>query len=616
MGEVTQLAAALEDHKMDTEGETERAIRRNYTKQLRYLQVNPILGMLYEKEVIGRVLKEQIDTERDPLRKRTLLLDHISLQPLEVLNTYCGILEYSAKTDCIYVHRQIAQEIRSTLSKERTAEVERENVVLQATEKHTEIQQGLKGVLPAEESRSLQFANDKNENLACISGMVEIKHRAANSENNAVETSSLLPVHSTSVTKDAALSLSKISPKKDECMGCSSPQQAEVEICLTSEHLEFVGHMYGCFDYNPNKTSAGVHTKLASTGSCSHKEFSGSTVKELTGNSDKNEGLGEGPTGCSTKYQQVLKSNVLDHFCLSPVVQSVKPSGPLKGQTHRKLVQMLWNLRLSEPAKAKLALDVVLKKKGLPLDIKLACVEAGLQTTMQDLPRVKRALEQCNSAECQNPLILKCRLHVHIARCLLSAYIGVGGHEMKKHMQSAFELSMQISEDYSILRAVNGNIWTEFEKVKHKLTEGKLDEMTTQVQRNMELWNTVPEWMRVGNTSTLLIKAFIDMEMAQFYRNKNKSVFQASVSSVKFHLQQVDQLHLHLDSILKGFYNHTLARVSAMQGDSPKATEHARLACSQYLENFMFQRALQVACQVQDSNLEQHVREAIKHRGF
>ena len=606
----------VEDHKMDTGVETERAIRGNYTKQLHYLQVNPILGMLYEKEVIGRVLKEQINTERDPLRKRTLLLDHISLQPLEVLDTYCAILEHSAKTDCIYVHRQIAQEIRSTLSKGRTAEVERDSVVLPVTEKYTEAQQGMEEVFPAEEKRLLQFTNDKNKDLACISEVREIKHRTANSENNAVETSALLPVHSTSFSKDAGLPFSKISPKKNESTESSRPQHAGVVTCSTSEHLEFVGHMYGCFDYNPNKTSEGavVCTKLASTGSCYHEEFSGSTEKELPGNRDKEEGLGEEPTGCSTKYQQVLNGNVNSQYHLCPVVQRLKPSGPLKSQTHRKLVQMLWNLRLSEPAKAKLALDVVLMKKGLPLDIKIACMEAGLQTTMQDLPRAKRALEQCNSIECQNPLILKCRLHVHIARSLFSAYIGVGGFEMKKHMQSAFELSMQISEDYSILRAANGRIWAEFEEVKHKLTEGKLDEIMSQVQRNMELWETVPEWMRVGNTCTLLAKAFFDMEMAQFYRNKNKSVFQASVSSAKFHLQQVDQLHL--DSILKGFCNHTLARVSAMQGDTPKATEHAKLACSQYLENFMFQRALQVACQVQNSDLERHVREAIKHRGF
>ena len=584
----------------------ERAIRKNYTKQLYYLQVTAILGMLYERGVIGRLLKEQIEAERDPLRKRTLLLDHVSLQPLQVLQTYCAILEDSARTDCLHVHKQIAEGIRCDLVESAVTDTEKDSAPLRRTVPNQgKVQTDQETFLSVENSRPVQLSSTgqtPTEQVDNVDSAVLAKLITTTASQPVLT----LPVASS--PKQAVVPSHYQSSREGSDLTGHTSSHAEIPTSTTCvERLDFVEHMYACFDFTPTDEDKG---KEPCTDMEEFTEYKQQNVvalraeqKNMTENQEKE------TTRSRIEHQTTSNEKDLSHslFQLTISVTPIKPSGPLKSKTHRKLVQMLWSLSANEPGKAKTALNVILMKKGLPLDIKLACLDAGLCSATQNLPRLKKALEECDKAECQNPLILKCRLHLHIASCHLSTYIGVGGVDLKKHMQCAFELSAQISSDFSVLRAAAFKVTSDYEQVKYNITPQRFDEILLQADRNIDRYQALPDWMRLGGVTIFNSRVHVGNEQAEFHKNHNRTLLQASLIATQAVLQKMGHIHLYLDAVQKGYYYHNVARLSYMQGDYPKAAEYGQLACNEYVQNSMHQHALLVAGQLRSSELEQQV---------
>ena len=570
----------------------ERAIRKNYTKQLHYLQVTAILGMLYEREIIGRLLKEQIEAERDPLRKRTLLLDHVSLQPLQVLQTYCAVLEDSARTDCLHVHKQIAEGIRCDLVESAVMDTEKDSAPLSRTVPNQgKVQTDQETFLSVENSRPMQ-----------LSSTGQTPTEQVRKVDNAAIALKQVVVPSHHQPNRGGSELAIITHTYSDSMSTS--------IC--TGQLDFVKHMYACFDFTPREEDEDKGTDLEHITECTEQEV---TKVGLKTTSDIMLNMQKEITERSIEHQTTSNEKDFSHslFQLTISVTPIKPSGPLKSKTHRKLVQMLWSLRSSEPEKAETALDVILMKKGLPLDIKLACLDAGLCSATRNLPRLKKALEECDKAECQNPLILKCRLHLHIASCHLSVNTGM---DMRKHIQSALDLSTQISGDFSVLRAAGFKVMSDYEQAKYNITPQRFDEILLQADRSIDCYQAIPEWMRQGSASAFISRVYVGTEKTAFYQNHNQTLLQASLKATQAVLQQMGHIIPYLDTVQTAYYYHNAARLSYMQGDYPKAAEYGQLACNQYVQNSMHQRALLLAGQLQSSELEQQVMLAIKTEGL
>ena len=591
----------------------ERAIRKNYTKQLHYLQVTAILGMLYERGVIDRLFKKQIEAERDPLRKRTLLLDHVSLQPLQVLQTYCAVLEDSARTDCLHVHKQIAEGIRCDLVESAVTDTEKDSAPLSRTVPNQgQVQTEKETFLSVENSRPIQLSSTgqtPTEQVDTVDSAVLAKLITTTASQPVLT----LPV--ASPPKQAVATLHCQSNGEGSEITRHTRSYTDIPITTTCvERLDFVEHMYACFDFTPTDEDEGkeVCTDMEEVTECKQQNVVAlrSEQKNITENWIR------GITGSRIEDQTTSNERDLSHslFQLTISVAPIKPSGPLKSKTHRKLVQMLWSLRSSEPEKAETALDVIFMKKGLPLDIKLACLDAGLCSATRNLPRLKKALEECDKAECQNPLILKCRLHLHIASCHLSAYIGVGGVNMRKHIQSAFELSTQISGDFSVLWAAGLKVTSDYEQAKYNLTIQRLDEILLQGDRNIDCYQALPEWMIHGSTSAFITRVYVGTEKAAFHKNHNRTLLQASLKATQAVLQKMGHIIPYLDTVQTAYYYHNASRLSYMQRDYPKAAEYGQMACNQYVQHTMFQHALLLAGQLRSSELEQQVMLAIRQR--
>ena len=113
----TTLAAMVTPVNNMAASSIQNAIRRTYTLQEKYLQIDVIIGALFEQGVISFELMMQIETEQVPLRKKRLLLNHLYKRNKRAIQTYCDILEKSASSceSVVPSHAQIALRVRQLL---------------------------------------------------------------------------------------------------------------------------------------------------------------------------------------------------------------------------------------------------------------------------------------------------------------------------------------------------------------------------------------------------------------------------------------------------------------------------------------------------------------------
>ena len=93
----------------------EEAVRSCYVQQERHLQINPIIGSLFQRGIVSFQQLEEINATVSPRGKRLLLLAHLLQVDKQTLLTYCDVLEESATHDGLPVHRNIASAIRTKL---------------------------------------------------------------------------------------------------------------------------------------------------------------------------------------------------------------------------------------------------------------------------------------------------------------------------------------------------------------------------------------------------------------------------------------------------------------------------------------------------------------------
>ena len=163
-----------------------------------------------------------------------------------------------------------------------------------------------------------------------------------------------------------------------------------------------------------------------------------------------------------------------------------------------------------------------------------------------------------------------------------------------------------------MLRAAGFKLLSDYEQAKYSITAQRLDDILLQADRNVDHYQATPEWMRPGGATTFIVRVHMGNEQAEFHKNRDQKILQASLKATEAVLQQMGQIHSYLDTVQTAYYYHVAARLVYTQGDYPKANDYGQLACYQYIQNSMYQRALQVAGQLRSSELEQQVMLAIK----
>ena len=98
----------------------QRCIQHCYTLQEQYLEVDFILGSLFERDVIDYHLMQCINSEHVQFKKNRLLINHLCKQDRSVILIYCDILEQSVDSSkCVLpAHALIASAVRKLLSED------------------------------------------------------------------------------------------------------------------------------------------------------------------------------------------------------------------------------------------------------------------------------------------------------------------------------------------------------------------------------------------------------------------------------------------------------------------------------------------------------------------
>ena len=92
--------------------DTMEIIRETYTLHEKCLDVDKILGMLYERRVINKQTKQDIEGEKRCMRKTHILLSLLERVNEQTLLVYCDILEESNDLHNDYCHKKIAERVR------------------------------------------------------------------------------------------------------------------------------------------------------------------------------------------------------------------------------------------------------------------------------------------------------------------------------------------------------------------------------------------------------------------------------------------------------------------------------------------------------------------------
>ena len=92
-------------------------------------------------------------------------------------------------------------------------------------------------------------------------------------------------------------------------------------------------------------------------------------------------------------------------------------TGPLNCPSFKRAFDLLWRMCEKEPVRARLAVESILKKKRFPIDLRAALAQAGAGFSFEAIPILHRALDLCMKEECQNPMLIECRIHWQLMWC-------------------------------------------------------------------------------------------------------------------------------------------------------------------------------------------------------
>ena len=121
-------------------------------------------------------------------------------------------------------------------------------------------------------------------------------------------------------------------------------------------------------------------------------------------------------------------------------------TGPLKSPSFETTFNLLLGMAMNEPARALQAVKIILKKTSYHVDLRAALAQAGAGFSAEAIPLLHQALELCKTEDCQNQLLIECRIHWQLMWC----HDKLGETEKRdQHLDQALHCAGSISPDFS-----------------------------------------------------------------------------------------------------------------------------------------------------------------------
>ena len=97
----------------------EAIIKKNYSALERTLQVESILGMLFQGDLINNDQMKYIRNEKNPLEQRRILLDYLMKASIDQMVSFADILEKSAIEQAHIHHKELSARLKDTIAEVR-----------------------------------------------------------------------------------------------------------------------------------------------------------------------------------------------------------------------------------------------------------------------------------------------------------------------------------------------------------------------------------------------------------------------------------------------------------------------------------------------------------------
>ena len=272
------------------------------------------------------------------------------------------------------------------------------------------------------------------------------------------------------------------------------------------------------------------------------------------------------------------------HPSITLPVPGIKAIGFLKSKTHADLVLFLWRLGGTDKSRVDLAYQLIRMREDTPIELKIINVLGAVYASPDTAHLFREALKWTEREDCQNPVVLQCRLNYLLFLCYLES-----DEELSKHyLATAHQLSAQIPPEFTtamihmmMARTMNA----ECEK-KGTLDDAKVLKITKFSHKAQDICSSMAEWMEPFTNVITVLKMQLDARLAHLmYKNGNVSGALCSASSIQSYVRDFERSPKFSELIprQKATYHYTKVILSMFNDNLPEARRHAEIARELYL---------------------------------
>jgi hypothetical protein len=589
------------------------AIQKTYSLQEDNLQVDPILGKLYEKEVINRHLRDEICALTSPLQKRRALLNHLDGQPYSLLEKYVAVLEKSAKSECLPSHTAIACKLREHLHLHNGLYMDQESGISDASSASKELHIQSSIVLKSSESRSTDRETHVSGPSPPFSFQASTTLHPASSRDVDDRICACVP---SSTSKDTCSQqgvcslLEKDSGGRTDCIGELSSIARTV-----SPYAEFPSTPVYSAEFQTSEIFQSHPQNIL------YAKSEGYFVRLDDGSHTRNmqplSGVDDGAMSDDdiSPYSSSDESDDGDPK-FSPCSQQNKSlmvrkqhAELLKRSVHQVKFKEMWDIYMIDIKGAKHLVESIRKDSTRALDFRISMTMAGRDYSVDSIGIINKMLRKTMKNECQNPEIFQCRLYCHLVDC----YLNAGDMDNAMNIvRQAIQMVQIIAADVSSAWAwcmyawiLNDQYSTDVGYLPYQIEV----EVEASLSRAVECANQCPElcWL---SESVKLGKAHWHFIMVASYRNVWND-YETALEHLQMGRLTLENVREELlNTFGFGYYHALRANFFMLSGRRNAANHAAAQAVQFYFKVKRYDHALVVAKEiVRDCELESYIYE-------
>ena len=274
----------------------------------------------------------------------------------------------------------------------------------------------------------------------------------------------------------------------------------------------------------------------------------------------------------------------------------LRRTGSLKSPSFKRVFNLLLGMAVNEPARARFAVESILKKTSYPIDLRAALAQAGAGFSAETIPLLHQALQLCKTEDCQNQLLIECRIHWQLMWC----HDKLGETEKRdQHLDQALHCAHFIAPDFS---AAFIFAWS----ARVQICQNPEDVSREVEQRTRRLLEKATEYIEQCSEMKWFAEA-LKLYRADWHRTVAKSYTRRnSVDAASVHSDEAKECTQQFPNVPQGEDVERMEEITKevlKQSELGCISQFGQYVCWLYLKFGQFDRAQKVLLMVGDHRL-------------